>query len=418
MVTADESAVVRRLRTFVEWVGEGRRLTQTGRITLADARMLVPLLETGDEVDPKIGNRVFKITSSQELPELTSIVEWAKAARLVRAAKGRLVPVKKSKPLLERPFELWDRAFEVFPKLGDALCPSGWVESLLRREFEPASIAVLSRLYGGAVPVSELFDVAWGTATARYVIENAPEQHRQTWRRMNDRDTERALGALEALGAVRLSGDASDRVAQLTPLGLRGVRRLLGEAEPGEPIYQIRVSLLETANPVVWRRLLVSAGIRLDRLHRVIQAAMGWQDYHLHVFDADDVRYGEPDLDWDLDFTGERTVALADLVSNEDMRIGYTYDFGDCWEHQILVERMLTAEEGVRYPVCLAGEGACPPEDCGGTPGYEELREILADPSHPEHEHMASWAGLDKAADFDPAAFDIEAANHALTRIR
>jgi len=417
-MSADEAVIVRRLRAFTEWLGPGRKLTQTGRITLADARTLTALLDTGDEIDPKIGDRVFRTKSSEELAGLTGIVEWAKAARLVRVSRGRLVPVKRNAPLLERPLELWDRAFEVFPKLGEAICPSGWAESLLRHAFEPAMTAVLSTLYGGPVQVSELRALAWDRATAPYVIENAPEQHQKTWRQLNDRDTDRALRALEALlGAVELSGAAGEQVARLTPLGLRGARRLLGEPEPGEPIYQIKVTLLNTENPVVWRRLLVSASLRLDRLHRVIQAAMGWQDSHLHAFSADGVMYGEPDPDGLLGVTEERTVTLADVAGAEGTRIGYLYDFGDSWEHEILMERTRTAEDGVRYPGCLAGVGACPPEDCGGTPGYERLREVLADPSDPEHEDMLTWVGLTKAADFDPAFFDPDQANEVLRRL-
>jgi hypothetical protein len=415
---AAESVVVRQLRMFVEWLGDGRRLTQTGRVTLADARALVSLLETGDEIDPKIGDRVFKTTTSAELPELTIIIEWAKAARLVRVSNGRLVPVKKTRALVDDPLRLWDRAFDTFPKLGAVLCPPGWVESLLRDEMEPAITAMLSRLYGGDASVSELYEIAWDTATARYLIDRAPEEHQRRWRRMNDQDTERVLRGLESLGAVESLGEVDDRVVRLTSIGLRGARRMLGEAAPGEPAYQIQVTLLETLDPVVWRRLLVSAGIHLDRLHRVVQAAMGWQDYHLHVFEVDDVRYGVPDPDWELDFIDERTVTLADVVHGGRTRIGYTYDFGDSWEHEIVVEKTLTVEEGVRYPLCLGGGGACPPEDCGGTPGYQRLRETLDDPSDPEHEHMVSWIGLEKAADFDPAAFDLAATRRALTRIR
>ncbi|MQA13389.1 MAG: hypothetical protein GEV09_04215 [Pseudonocardiaceae bacterium] len=200
-----------------------------------------------------------------------------------------------------------------------------------------------------------------------------------------------ALRALALLGAVELTGTEPDSVARLTELGVRGVRTRLGEARPGDAVYQITVTLLDVASPPVWRRLAVSAGITLNRLHSIIQAAMGWEDYHLHVFEAGGQRFGVADPE--LEFSDERQCRLADLVTGEGTKIEYTYDFGDSWDHEILVERTLTAGDGDRYPTCLAGAGACPPEDCGGTGGYERLREILADPRDSEHEHMLDWLG-------------------------
>jgi hypothetical protein len=128
-VAAAESELVRRVRAFTGWVGAGRTLTQTGRVTLADARELVRLLGTGDQVDPKIGNRVFRTRSSEELPGITTVVEWAKASGLVRVTGGRLVPVKRHGGLLDRPLELWTRIFEVFPRLGSR-CSSSLARSV------------------------------------------------------------------------------------------------------------------------------------------------------------------------------------------------------------------------------------------------------------------------------------------------
>lgn len=400
MAQADQPMPVRWVRAFTEWVGQGRKLTQTGRITLADARALLVLLGIDDEIDPRIGDRVFRTTSSDELPRLRLIVEWSKAAGLVRVVKGRLLQVKKNRTLLDRPVELADRMFEAFPKLGEVICPSGWGESPLREEFSPAMGAVLARLYGGPAQVAELCTLAWDVFTAPYVIEDAVEQHQRTWRLANDRDTRRALAVLEDLGAIKLTGEA----VELTASGLRGVRRMLGEAQPGESVYQIKVTLLETADPVVWRRLLVAAGTPLDRLHRVVQAAMGWQNCHLHSFTADGAVYGRPDPE--LGFRDEKAVRLADVMAEEGSRIGYTYDFGDDWEHELTVEKVLAAREDLRYPICVDGRGACPPEDCGGVSGYDGLREVLADPAHPEHREMLAWMGLGEASEFDPHHFD------------
>ncbi|MGQ0774767.1 MAG: plasmid pRiA4b ORF-3 family protein, partial [Pseudonocardiales bacterium] len=408
---AAESALVGHVIDFVRWVGDGRKLTQKGAITLADARVLVDRLDTGDEIDPAIGERVFKTRSSVELLGLALIVEWAKAARLVRVVRSRLVPVKKAAALLDRPAELWMALFEVFGRLGPAFLPWGWGESFLRREFAAGSDALLSALHGreGVVGLDELRDLVWHTVTACYVLDDATEQQLDTARRMNDRDVRRTLDTLARLGAVTLTEDS----AELTGAGRDGTRRLRGEPEPGDPVHQITVTLAEVADPPVWRRLLIPAAMPLSRLHDVIQTAMGWQDYHLHSFTDGNRSYGLPDPE--LAFTDERSVRFGDL--DLDRVIRYTYDFGDGWEHEIVVEAPGTAEPGRRYPRCIGGGGACPPEDSGGPTGYERLREVLADPGDAEHDDMVMWMGLKHASEFDPAAFDIELVNRRLVAL-
>ena len=407
--TAVESALVGQVVDFVQWVGDGRKLTQKGAITRADARMLVDRLGTGDQIDPAIGDQVFKTKSSTELLGLTLVVEWAKAARLVRVVRGRLVPVKKSAALLDRPAELWMALFEVFGRLGTAFLPAGWGESLLRSEFTVGLDALLSALHGrdGAVGKDELCELVWDTVTAYYVLDEATAVQLTTARRMNDRDVGRTLTALARLGAVTVTEES----AELTAIGRYGIRRLRGEPEPGDPVHQILVTLAEVVDPPVWRRLLIPATMSLRRLHDVIQTAMGWQDSHLHCFSDGQRTYGLPDPE--LAFTDERSVRFGDLdLGSGGLR--YTYDFGDDWEHDIVVESVGAAKEGERYPRCIGGGGACPPEDCGGPPGYEQLRAVLADPGDEEHDEMLTWLGLDHAGEFDPAAFDIDAVNRGL----
>jgi Plasmid pRiA4b ORF-3-like protein len=176
-------------------------------------------------------------------------------------------------------------------------------------------------------------------------------------------------------------------------------------------IYQLRVSLADVT-PVVWRRVQLPGGFTLDRLHRVIQYAMGWQDYHLHSFEVDGVQYGEPDPDGELALRDELDVRL-DAVAAKGSRFLYTYDFGDWWEHEIVVEDVFGAEPDERYPVCVAGERACPPEDVGGAFGYAELLAALEDPAHPRHEPMRSLVG----GAFDPGAFEPDRATTLLRRL-
>ncbi|MGW0194569.1 plasmid pRiA4b ORF-3 family protein [Nonomuraea sp. NPDC003201] len=408
MHEAEDSPVVRELRAFTEWVGAGRKLTATGQITLADAKALVGVLATGDVVDPEIGGRVFKTTSSAELSGLVRVLLWARAAGLVRVVKGRLVPVKKAAPTLARPAALWQAAFEAFPRLAEAVGPAGWWTSPLHEEFAPVVHTLLTRLYGGSARLTELYELSWERASAPFLIEK-PELARKS----NDRDTERLLSVLAHLGAIEVANGE----AALTPLGQEAIRRTLGEATPGEPVYELKVTLLDTDDPVVWRRLRVSAGISLERLHRILAVAMGWEDYHLHVFTIGERRYGWPSREWDDGLLDETATTLAEVAGGAGTRISWEYDFGDSREHEIVVERAVVAEEGVRYPSVVAGEGACPPEDCGGTWGYREFRAALADPRHEEHEHLVRWAGLTRAAEFDPKRFDLAAARRAVLTI-
>jgi Plasmid pRiA4b ORF-3-like protein len=173
-----------------------------------------------------------------------------------------------------------------------------------------------------------------------------------------------------------------------------------------EVIVQAKIKLLGVSKPPVWRRLQLRADTRLDQLHDVIQRAFGWQDYHMHCFSSGPDQFGvaEPELG----FIDERGVTIGELIGGVGDRLFYTYDFGDDWQHEIVIEELLDADPEIRYPVLVAARGACPPEDCGGPWGYAELKEILADSSHEQHQEMLDWLGLDDASEFDPrAALDL-----------
>jgi hypothetical protein len=146
---------------------------------------------------------------------------------------------------------------------------------------------------------------------------------------------------------------------------------------------RVRVTMCEV-EPVVVRVLDVPSGVLLPELHQLLQAGLGWTDSHLHQFVADDVSYAMPGLDGFEEDRDERRVPLRALP----VRFRYLYDFGDGWVHEVEV---LSA--GEQTPGCVSGEGACPPEDVGGAPGYAEFREVLSNPDHPEHDHLRGWAG-------------------------
>jgi hypothetical protein len=170
-------------------------------------------------------------------------------------------------------------------------------------------------------------------------------------------------------------------------------------------IVQIKVKLLGVSKPPVWRELQLRADTQLDQLHEILQAALGWQNSHMHVFTFADEEFGVRDPE--LGHADERKVTLGELT-DIGARFRYTYDFGDDWEHEILVEDLLDPDPETHYPTLVASKGACPPEDCGGTWGYANLKAILADPNHDEHQDMLEWLGLTDASDFDPTAVPTE----------
>lgn len=154
------------------------------------------------------------------------------------------------------------------------------------------------------------------------------------------------------------------------------------KASPSE-IHQLKITL-RYIQPPVWRRVEVPKDITLAKLHRILQVAMGWYDSHLHQFIVGKTYYGEPSLDElsELDLKDERKVRLGQVLSKPKQRMVYEYDFGDGWEHDIVLEKVLPPDSNTRYPVCLEGAQACPPEDCGGVGGYENFLDAIRDPDH------------------------------------
>ena len=291
----------------------------------------------------------------------------------------------------------------------------------------PAAIEAVLRRHG----VGDTFLAAERDAMSE--VRMAPTNDRSVVRVMNEfafhgewawKDGRRDLEELSLwladlpLGPLQHRSGSPDReLAAVTgsePLArvieFPGQRDADDEVQParstGASVYQLEVTLLDT-KPPIWRRVLVDGGSTLDHLHDVIQAAFGWWDYHLHEFEVGRVRYAvpDPDDDWGEPRRDERGVRL-DAIAAEGSSFLYTYDFGDGWDHRIVVEKVLPAA-GITVPACLDGRRACPPEDCGGTGGYRELLEILRDPTHPEHQTRREWLGHDFDSEaFDPATFE------------
>jgi hypothetical protein len=186
------------------------------------------------------------------------------------------------------------------------------------------------------------------------------------------------------------------------------------QKSPTGGIYQIKVMLLGTSPPI-WRRLLLPADLTLAGLHNVLQSAMGWEHSHLHEFQVGRQRYGEPVLNdggFSVDsLMDERQVRLHQVLGRVGAKAIYIYDFGDGWEHGMVLEKRLPVDPSLAYPACTGGQRACPPEDCGGIPGFYELLEAIQDPKHERHEELLDWVG----EEYDPEAFSMEAVNRALS---
>ena len=194
------------------------------------------------------------------------------------------------------------------------------------------------------------------------------------------------------------------------------VKKMARKKQPAE-IYQIKVTL-KYSKPPIWRRLLVPSDTTLTKLHDILQVAFGWEGYHLHQFIVTSGKfrtyYGVPDPNYfdSLDMKDERKFTLKQIAPGEKSKFVYEYDFGDSWEHVVLVEKVLPPDPAQNYPVCIKGRLACPPEDVGGMWGYYEFLEAIQNPEHPEHEMYIEWIG----DEFDPKAFDLDEINAALRK--
>lgn len=182
-------------------------------------------------------------------------------------------------------------------------------------------------------------------------------------------------------------------------------------------IYQLRIDLLRL-KPPIWRRVLVPDDITLDVLSDIIQTVMPWGGYHMHHFYRKDKHISMPtfygpvndDAMWGNDNEDESSVHLYEMLTAVKEKLYYEYDFGDSWEHSILLEKMLEPTPEQALPYCTTGRYACPPEDCGGAWGYCNYLEALEDPAHEEYEDAVAMLG----EDFDPKHFDKDAINTRL----
>jgi hypothetical protein len=215
---------------------------------------------------------------------------------------------------------------------------------------------------------------------------------------------------LRSLGGARATGgDPVPAAHAVKPVAAGSRARDKGKSSGFRSVLQFRVQLRDI-EPPIWRRIQVPETYTFWDLHVAIQDAMGWRDYHLHEFrirnpatggehrigipDEDELFNPEVETGWDL--------PVVFYLTRDNPRAEYEYDFGDSWIHDVVLEDVLPKGKGAKYPLCLEGGRKCPPEDCGGAPGYDDFLEAIMDPRHGEHAEMLVWAG----GDFHPEEFD------------
>jgi hypothetical protein len=280
---------------------------------------------------------------------------------------------------------------------------------------------------GSGAKTSGTFPLRLTQAQRRVIAGQLPDlRPRLHLDQPNQRDIQFTLGEMRSIASMCeqavpqcSSGMERNSLRHVAAAAERAVEKFgkskIHRISAGERVFQFRISL-RGITPRIWRRIQTK-DCTLDKLHEHIQTAMGWTNSHLHSFEIKGQLFGDPMLMEEnfeeMGYEDSTTTKLSDILpkSGESFRFDYEYDFGDGWKHNVLFEGCLRAEKGTRYPLCLEGERACPPEDVGGIDGYQEYLAALADPKHEEHQSWMEWRGP-----FDPEKFDAEAATRAMRR--
>lgn len=393
-VEENVAEVVEPYRWLLGRIGDGLKLTQADYLPPAVVNEAMTTLgwETGWIGK---GNR-----EDLTIPVL-DLRESAQRFGLVRRYRGRLQVTVAGRKLVDDPQELWWHLAERLPDARSEAERHGGIAYLLftaagRPRDDDLLVEALTMLGWRQRSGEPLTDIgAFGAARNTWALfcrlGLVPDKHR--W----DDPEPAPTAAAVRLARAALIGRGAVRTARPTP-------------QPASRAHAEAVTLtisLRDIDPPVWRQIVAPASLTLRELHAVIQTAMGWRDYHLHMFDVDGVLCGDVEETETSPLGDEETFTVGEAA-----RIGeftYEYDFGDSWDHDIRVDD-ISPSVGTDTPRVLAGARACPPEDCGGPSGYSELLEALADPAHEDREHLLEWVGVS----WDAEAFDIDATNELL----
>ena len=385
-------AAVAPYRWLLERVGMGVRLTQAGY--LPPALVAEAMAALGWQDWPGKHNR-----EDLTIPIL-ELRESAQRFGLLRKSRGQLLVTKVGRSLVDDPVGLWRHLAARLP------------DARSEPERDAGTLYLLTVAAGrsrdDALVAEGMSILGWAEAGSRRPLSpvSAFGAARDTWamlRRLGllgDRDRwdepeSRPTPQARMLARAALLGGPATAPTIAAP---KSARRATEQA------VQLSVTLRDI-EPPIWRRLLVPASLTLHELHAVIQTAMGWEDYHLHLFEVDGTLFGDIEEMEDRPLGNEDTYTVGQTAAAVD-EFSYEYDFGDSWDHAVRVEQVI-ARVGAGTPHLVGGARACPPEDCGGPWGYHHLLEVLADPAHEEHEDLLGWVG----GGFDPEAFDVAETN-------
>ena len=294
-----------------------------------------------------------------------------------------------------------------YSRPADQWSPRGDVVRCVVHDGGPAGEAVIE-VDGHELSLRELGRMlttcsGWGM---RIVFVPEDEIHREPRIEVREPTDERPVAPPALLAPTSRPPSRTSRKPKREPFASPMLERM--------PIYRLRVTLAGT-EPPVWRSVLVSGNMTIKKLHLVIQAAMGWTNSHLHLCASADEKEHLSDPRAGLDHAkDEGKVKLRSFAPRVGDRCGYEYDLGDSWKHDVLVEEIVTPQESGRWPRCVDGAMACPPEDCGGVGGYQELVAAMRDPRHPDRQRFIEWLG----SEFRPDAFDIEETNRRLSSVK
>jgi hypothetical protein len=373
------------------------------------------------ELLPHLRQLGIEVVSREDLPEFDeAVLDWMQQTKAKKQLSADEIHAALRQPFPQRKPS----------RLAEAIDPMAWTEAMPKGAYPPCK---------GAVPSNDprivmsntdepAFPLRLTEAQRRVIAGLAPHlQPRLALDQANERTPRFTLAELKEI--ARVCRAAVPRVP--TGMERNSLRHVADAAEEAvnkfgegkiyripvaERLYQFKITLKDI-QPPIWRRILVK-DCSLDKLHEHIQTAMGWTNSHLHQFTIGGVLHGDPELlceGWEDEIQPvDSLYTKISTIIPEDgkrFRFEYEYDFGDGWEHEVLFEGCLRAEKGARYPLCVEGERACPPEDVGGTSGYQEYLEAMADPEHEERESFMRWRGP-----FDPEQFDTRMATRRMRR--
>jgi hypothetical protein len=298
----------------------------------------------------------------------------------------------------------------------------------VRRLREHLVAALRPMLHGLGVPdaaiepeLAEMNDAAFAPTNSRSIVGTLVEFARMAEHPLQDANADLTAASLwlARTPILALNNFADDltraRLGALSPARSGSRPAAVAAAPHAAPsavrTFRLKVTLLDVAPPI-WRRFEIPADISLEQLHAVLQIVMGWTNSHLHEFEKDGIAYGVSDREFGVQRVSEKTTRVDDVLRGQGSRLEYVYDFGDDWRHRVTLERV--TDTGARAARVLEAKRACPPEDVGGTRGYQAFLEAIASPAHPERQHLLDWIG----GSFDSEAYDLADVNSRLARLK